>query len=130
MNPENDLDNSEFNKKIISFLFKVENRTQSDTEAVEYLTVKVYIKEKIRTVAMIQFPLQVLVLSVVAVSSVIALKGYDDQFVTFNVKANICVGNYCAKCFVIQAYNPLKHAFKKQTKTRITRVFVDIMLLQ
>ncbi|GFW92109.1 uncharacterized protein TNCV_2153881 [Trichonephila clavipes] len=24
---------------------------------------------------------------------VIALKGYDDQFVTFNVKANICVGN-------------------------------------
>ncbi|GFW92091.1 uncharacterized protein TNCV_2153701 [Trichonephila clavipes] len=52
-----------------------------------------YIKEKIRTVAMIQFPLQVLVLSVVAVSSVIALKGYSDEFINFNVKANICIGN-------------------------------------
>ncbi|PRD27421.1 UNVERIFIED_CONTAM: fezf2 [Trichonephila clavipes] len=42
---------------------------------------------------MIQFPLQVLVLSVVAVSSVIALKGYSDEFINFNVKANICIGN-------------------------------------
>ncbi|GFY43906.1 uncharacterized protein TNIN_482401 [Trichonephila inaurata madagascariensis] len=52
-----------------------------------------YIKEKVRTVAMIQFPVQVLVLSVVAVSSVIALKGYSDEFINFNVKADICIGN-------------------------------------
>ncbi|GFY57597.1 uncharacterized protein TNIN_58361, partial [Trichonephila inaurata madagascariensis] len=50
-------------------------------------------KGEVRAVTMIQFSVQVLVLSVFAVSSVIALKGFDDQFINFNVKTNICVGN-------------------------------------
>ncbi|PRD21939.1 UNVERIFIED_CONTAM: hypothetical protein NCL1_50444 [Trichonephila clavipes] len=55
------------------------------------------------------FSVQVLVLSVFAVSSVVALKGYDDQFISFNVRTNICVGNY-------QAYNPHENAFKNKQK--------------
>ncbi|GFT26109.1 uncharacterized protein TNCV_1543471 [Trichonephila clavipes] len=40
---------------------------------------------------MIRIPIQVLVLSVIAVSSVIAYKGYDDDFVDFNRKTDMCV---------------------------------------
>ncbi|GFQ80709.1 uncharacterized protein TNCT_103961 [Trichonephila clavata] len=39
---------------------------------------------------MIRFPIQFLVLSVIAVSSVIAIKGYDNDFMSFVVKADQC----------------------------------------
>ncbi|PRD23063.1 UNVERIFIED_CONTAM: hypothetical protein NCL1_47421 [Trichonephila clavipes] len=41
---------------------------------------------------MIRLPFQVLVLSVIAVSNVIAIKGFDDEFVSYNINANACVG--------------------------------------
>ncbi|GFQ80712.1 uncharacterized protein TNCT_103971 [Trichonephila clavata] len=38
-----------------------------------------------------RLPIQVLVLSVIAISNVIAYKGYDDDFVDFNRKTDMCV---------------------------------------
>ncbi|GFQ80701.1 uncharacterized protein TNCT_103931 [Trichonephila clavata] len=42
---------------------------------------------------MIRLSVQILVLSVIAVSSVTALKGYSDEFLNFNVKTDICVSS-------------------------------------
>ncbi|GFT53620.1 uncharacterized protein TNCV_4986181 [Trichonephila clavipes] len=41
---------------------------------------------------MIRIPFQVLVLSLIAASCVIAYKGYDDDFVDFHIKTDMCVG--------------------------------------
>ncbi|GFY67422.1 uncharacterized protein TNIN_440741 [Trichonephila inaurata madagascariensis] len=40
---------------------------------------------------MIRLPIQVLVLSVIAVSSVVALKGFDDDFISYNKKTDMCI---------------------------------------
>ncbi|GFV16251.1 uncharacterized protein TNCV_434581 [Trichonephila clavipes] len=42
---------------------------------------------------MIRLLIQVLVLSVLAVSSVIAFKGYDNDFISFAIRADTCVGH-------------------------------------
>ncbi|PRD25317.1 UNVERIFIED_CONTAM: hypothetical protein NCL1_41264 [Trichonephila clavipes] len=38
-----------------------------------------------------QLPIQILVVSVLAVSSVIAIKGYDNDFVNFNYRSDKCI---------------------------------------
>ncbi|GFQ82225.1 hypothetical protein TNCT_562831 [Trichonephila clavata] len=50
-----------------------------------------YIIADFQTVAMIRLEVSVLVLSVIAVSSVIAYKGYDFDFMEFNKDTDMCV---------------------------------------
>ncbi|GFQ75613.1 uncharacterized protein TNCT_638141 [Trichonephila clavata] len=42
---------------------------------------------------MVRLPIQILVLSIIATSSVISFKGYDDDFVSFGTKTDACVSH-------------------------------------
>ncbi|GFQ65121.1 uncharacterized protein TNCT_362491 [Trichonephila clavata] len=53
-------------------------------------TVKAYQQRIQKSTTMILLP--ILILSLSAVSSVIAFKGYDDDFLNFNLKADTCIG--------------------------------------
>ncbi|GFW77228.1 uncharacterized protein TNCV_2726581 [Trichonephila clavipes] len=53
---------------------------------------------------MIRLPVQVLVLSLIGVSSVIAYKGYDADFMVFNSKTDMCINkDFCEVWFLTES---------------------------
>ncbi|GFS49920.1 uncharacterized protein TNCV_3676381 [Trichonephila clavipes] len=78
-----------------------------------------------RNTAMIRLP--ILILSLLAASSVIAFKGYDDDFLNFNLKADTCIGQagdqkLCDKYIGCDRKAPkrINDAFKKCVRENVS----------
>ncbi|GFS39999.1 uncharacterized protein TNIN_249031, partial [Trichonephila inaurata madagascariensis] len=95
------------------------------SETAECVTVKAYQQRIPRNTAMIRLP--ILILSLLAVSSVIAFKGYDDDFLDFNLKADTCIGQagdqkLCDKYIGCDRKAPkrINDAFKKCVRENVS----------
>ncbi|GFQ75206.1 hypothetical protein TNCT_70361 [Trichonephila clavata] len=77
---------------------------------------------------MIRFSIQVLVLSVIAVSSVIAINGYDNDFTSFDIKTDQCIsqsGNQ-ERC---DNYIACKKSFPSRCMMHSRRVYIKPILV-